>query len=115
MFVTPESNHYTSGVLKNAIDYLYQEWNNKAAGFVSYGASAGARAVEHLRLIATELQIATVGEQVTLSLYTDFDEDGTRLHAAAFQTATLDRMFDQLTAWSGALRDVRLTSRLTSV
>lgn len=52
VFVTPEYNHSTSGVLKNAIDYLYTEWNNKAAGFVSYGGVGGARAVEHLRLVA---------------------------------------------------------------
>src|SRR5664279_6593272 len=37
VFVTPEYNHSTSGALKNAIDFLYAEWNNKAAGFVSYG------------------------------------------------------------------------------
>jgi len=50
--VTPEYNHGTSGVLKNAIDYLYAEWNNKAVGFVSYGGAGGARASEHLRLVA---------------------------------------------------------------
>src|SRR6185295_11703681 len=47
VFVTPEYNHATSGALKNAIDYLYKEWNNKAAGFVSYGGAGGTRAVEH--------------------------------------------------------------------
>jgi NAD(P)H-dependent FMN reductase len=55
IFVTPEYNHSTSGALKNAIDFLYAEWNNKAAGFVSYGAAGGTRAVEHLRLIMAEL------------------------------------------------------------
>ena len=60
IFVTPEYNHSTSGALKNAIDYLFAEWNNKAAGFVSYGSLGGARAVEHLRLIMAELQVATV-------------------------------------------------------
>ena len=49
VMVTPEYNHSTSGVLKNAIDYLYAEWNNKAVGFVSYGAVGGARAAEHLQ------------------------------------------------------------------
>ncbi len=49
VFVTPEYNHSTSGALKNAIDFLYSEWNNKAAGFVSFGSSGGTRAVEHLR------------------------------------------------------------------
>lgn len=106
VFVTPEYNHSTSGVLKNAIDYLYQEWTNKAAGFVSYGAVGGARAVEHLRLVAAELQVATVREQVTLSLYNDF-EDFTVLRAGEVQTAALGRMLDQLTAWSAALREVR--------
>jgi NAD(P)H-dependent FMN reductase len=60
VFVTPEYNHSTSGVLKNAIDYLYAEWNNKAAAFVSYGGVGGARAIEHLRAVCSELQIAHV-------------------------------------------------------
>src|SRR5689334_23398863 len=55
VIVTPEYNHSTSGVLKNAIDYLYAEWNNKAVGFVSYGSVGGARAAEQLRLISGEL------------------------------------------------------------
>ena len=54
VFVTPEYNHSTSGALKNAIDYLYTEWNNKAAGFVSYGGMGGARAAEQLRLVMGE-------------------------------------------------------------
>src|SRR5687768_1239211 len=73
IFVTPEYNHSTSGALKNAIDFLYKEWNNKAAGFVSYGSAGGTRAVEHLRLIMAELQIADVRAQVALSLATDFE------------------------------------------
>src|SRR5438067_4700138 len=64
VFVTPEYNHGTSGALKNAIDFLYAEWNNKAAGFVSYGSALGARAVENLRLVMGELQIADVRAQV---------------------------------------------------
>src|SRR6476659_384141 len=55
VFVTPEYNHGTSGALKNAIDFLYAEWNNKAAGFVSYGGASGARAVEQLRLNLAEV------------------------------------------------------------
>jgi NAD(P)H-dependent FMN reductase len=46
-------------VLKNAIDYLYEEWTNKAAAFVSYGIVGGARAIEHLRGVMSELQVAT--------------------------------------------------------
>src|SRR5436853_5952504 len=60
VFVTPEYNHGTSGALKNAIDFLFKEWNNKAAGFVSYGGASGARAVEQLRLNLAEVQMATV-------------------------------------------------------
>ena len=63
VFVTPEYNHGISGALKNAIDYLYREWNNKAAGFVSYGSANGVRAVEHLRLVMAELMVATVRAQ----------------------------------------------------
>src|SRR5213595_58447 len=73
LFVTPEYNHATSGALKNAIDFLYNEWINKAAGFIGYGATSGARAVENLRLIMGELQVATVRAQVGLSMFTDFE------------------------------------------
>src|SRR5690606_24673029 len=48
VMVSPEYNHSTSGVLKNAIDWVSQEWNNKPVAFVSYGSVGGARAVEHL-------------------------------------------------------------------
>ncbi len=60
VFVTPEYNHATSAALKNAIDFLYHEWVNKAAGFVGYGGAAGVRAVENLRLIMGEMQVADV-------------------------------------------------------
>ena len=85
VIVTPEYNHSTSGVLKNAIDYLYAEWNNKAVGFVSYGAVGGARAAEHLRLISAELQMADVRQQVALSLLTEFENF--RLQAERVQRA----------------------------
>src|SRR5215204_6021385 len=73
VFVTAEYNHGIPGALKNAIDFLFAEWNNKAAGFVSYGSVGGARAVEHLRGVLAEVQIATVRNQVLLSLFTDFE------------------------------------------
>jgi NAD(P)H-dependent FMN reductase len=56
VFVTPEYNHGTSAALKNAIDFLYHEWNNKAAGFIAYGGTMGARAVENLRLVLKPLR-----------------------------------------------------------
>src|SRR5690606_14335215 len=73
VFVTPEYNHRTSGALKNALDYLYAEWNNNAAGFVAYGSAGGARAVAQLLLVMGELQSADVRSQVILPLHTDFE------------------------------------------
>ncbi|RYE86603.1 MAG: NADPH-dependent oxidoreductase [Oxalobacteraceae bacterium] len=66
VFVTPEYNHATSGALKNAIDFLFKEWNNKAAGFVGYGSVGGARAIENLRLVMGELMVADVRAPPTL-------------------------------------------------
>ena len=106
VIVTPEYNHSTSGVLKNAIDYLYAEWNNKAVGFVSYGAVGGARAAEHLRLVAGELQMADVRQQVTLSLITDF-ENFSVLKPGDYSVASLNTLFDQVIAWSAALAPLR--------
>ena len=74
VMITPENNHSTSGALKNALDYLYREWNDKAVGFVSYGGTGGTRAVEHLRLIAAELKLADIRGQVALMLGSDFEE-----------------------------------------
>jgi NAD(P)H-dependent FMN reductase len=106
VFVTPEYNHSTSGVLKNAIDYLYAEWNNKAAAFVSYGSLSGARAVEHLRAIASELQIAHVRQQLSFSLFTDFENWSTFTPGPQYEAAA-DTMFDQLETWTAAMKSVR--------
>ena len=110
VFVTPEYNHSTSGALKNAIDFLYKEWNNKAAGFVSYGSAGGVRAVEHLRLIMAELQIADVRAQVSLSLFTDF-EDFSVFKPAPLHESSVKQMLDQVLAWGAALRAVRRGQR----
>lgn len=110
VFVTPEYNHSTSGALKNAIDYLYREWNNKAAGLVSYGGHAGgARAVEHLRLILAEVTVATVRAQVLLTLFTDF-ENFKAFKPGPQREKELHAMLDQLVAWGAALRALRLES-----
>jgi NAD(P)H-dependent FMN reductase len=112
VIVTPEYNHSTSGVLKNAIDYLYAEWNNKAVGFVSYGSVGGARAVEHLRLVAGELQMADVRQQVALSLITEF-ENFSVLTPSDYSAAALNTLFDQVIAWSAALAPLRQTAVTT--
>ncbi len=106
VFVTPEYNHGTSAALKNAIDFLYLEWNNKAAGFIAYGGTMGARAVENLRLVMAELQVATVRAQVGLSLFTDF-ENFTVFKPAEMQEKSVNAMLDQVIAWSGALKSLR--------
>lgn len=106
VFVTPEYNHGTSGALKNAIDFLYKEWNNKAAGFVGYGSAGGVRAVESLRLVMGELMVADVRGQVMLSLYTDFENFAT-FKPAAHHGQSLDAMLGQVVAWSGALAPLR--------
>jgi NAD(P)H-dependent FMN reductase len=106
VFVTPEYNHSTTGALKDALDYLYAEWNNKAAGFVSYGVAGGVRAVEHLRLIAAELQLATVRSQVALSFHHDW-QGFTTLTPEPRQVDALTATLDQVIAWSGALAALR--------
>jgi NAD(P)H-dependent FMN reductase len=106
VFVTPEYNHGTSGALKNAIDYLFREWNNKAAGFVGYGGAGGVRAVEQLRLVMGEIQVADVRTQVMLSLFTDF-ENFTTFKPAASHEKVVTTMLDQVIAWGGALKTLR--------
>jgi NAD(P)H-dependent FMN reductase len=106
VFVTPEYNHSTSGVLKNALDYLYLEWNNKAVGFVSYGVAGGIRAVEHLRVIVAELQMADVRNQVAISLINDFT-NFTTFNPSEVHEASLSALLNQLVSWSDALAPLR--------
>lgn len=112
VFVTPEYNHGTSGALKNAIDFVYAEWNNKAAGFVSYGSAGGTRAVEQLRLSMGELQVADVRAQVTFSIFTDFE--GNALKPNAQHEKGLKTMLQQLVSWSTALKGVREQAKAQS-
>lgn len=105
VFITQEYNHSITGALKNALDTAYAEWNNKAAGIVSYGSAGGARAAEHLRGILAELQVASVRTHPTLSLFTDF-EDGA-FKPADLHEANVNAMLDQTIAWSGALKTLR--------
>lgn len=109
VIVTPEYNHSIPGVLKNAIDHLQAEWHNKAVGIVSYGGLGGARAAEHLRLIAGELQMADVRQQVALSLMTEFSfgPEGAQLRPGPYNTAALNTLLDQVVSWSEALAHLR--------
>ncbi len=108
VFVTPEYNKSIPGALKNAIDFVYAEWNNKAAGIVSYGGVvSGSRAAEHLRLILAELQIATVRQQVMFSTGADFENYAVLKTPGDPHAAALSTMLDQVTSWSTALKAVR--------
>jgi len=110
VIVTPEYNHGTSGVLKNALDWVYQEWNNKPVAFVSYGSVGGARAVEQLRLNAIELQMAPIrnsvhipGEQYFQVLYGKMDVK----ELFAGQKDKAEAMVTQLLWWAHALKNAR--------
>ncbi|MFF3852954.1 NADPH-dependent FMN reductase [Micromonospora sp. NPDC002575] len=93
-------------MLKDAIDYLYREWRNKAAGLVSYGVHGGTRAAEHLRLVLSQVEAADVRSQVSLSLVTDF-VGFTEFRPAPAQAKAVGEMLDQVVAWAGALRVLR--------
>lgn len=112
VFVTPEYNYGPSAVLKNALDWVYPEWNRKAAAFVSYGSAMGARGVQQLRLTAIELQLAPVRSSVYIPVATlwahfqggDVDAGLTELEAAA------KTMIDDLVWWTAALKAARATA-----
>lgn len=106
VFIVQEYNHSITGALKNALDYLRVEWNNKAAGIVSYGSVGGARAAEHLRGILGELLVADVRVHPALSLFTDF-ENGTVFKPKEVQEDSVNQMLDQLIPWSKALSTIR--------
>jgi NAD(P)H-dependent FMN reductase len=106
VFVVPEYNHSISGALKNALDFLYKEWNNKAAGFVSYGSMGGARAVEHLRCVMGELKVADVHAQVMFTFKDDF-ENYSEFKPNPVHEKELITLLDQVIAWSDAMKTIR--------
>ena len=100
-------------MLKNSLDHIYVEWNNKVAGFVSWGFLGGTRAVEHLRLTMGELQVAVVRSQVAISL-TEFDADGSFAATAKGHEVLLHEMLDQVVSWAGALQVLRAEQMASS-
>lgn len=106
VFVTPEYNHGMPAALKNAIDFLYSEWNGKVVGFVSYGSEGGVRAVEQLRQVVAQVRMAAVGAQVALPLATDFVQyrDFAPLPHREQQLVT---MLSDVVVWAHALAAVR--------
>lgn len=113
IFVSAEYNHSVPAALKNALDYVKVEWNNKAAAIVSYGSMGGVRAGEHLRQIFGELQLADVRTHVMFSLFTEFTagENGEATFTPAdMKAGELDDQIAQLTAWARALQPLRVES-----
>ena len=116
IFVTAEYNHGIPAALKNALDYAYPEWVKKAAGFVGYGSVGGARAVEQLRLVAAELQMATIRNGVYIQ-GADFMavwREGKELKGIAHLEAGVKDMLDQLVWWTRALKTARDQDKLAA-
>ena len=110
VMVTPEYNHGTSGVLKNALDWVYPEWNNKPVAFVSYGSVGGARAVEQLRLNAIELQMTPIRNAVHIPGEQYFPVLFGKMEAKelfALQSGKAEAMITQLLWWTRALKNAR--------
>ena len=107
VFITPEYNFGYTAVLKNALDHLYHEWNNKPVAFVSYGGAAGgSRAVQQLRLVVVELQMAPIRAGITLPFARRlFDERG-EIQDESYD-ARADALLDQLVWWARALKAAR--------
>lgn len=106
IFVTPEYNHGLSAALKNALDFLYREWNGKVAGIVGYGGIGAARAAEQLRLVLAELQMAVVRDQVMLTLRADWEEYRD-FKPLPHQAKALAGVLAAVEAWGRALRPLR--------
>jgi NAD(P)H-dependent FMN reductase len=112
IFVTPEYNYGTAAVLKNAIDWVYPEWNRKAAAFVSYGSAVGARSVQQLRETAIELQLAPVRFSVHIpvaTLWAHFQGGDVNAGLAELE-APAKAMIDDLLWWTAALKTARATT-----
>src|SRR4051812_29380973 len=109
IFVTAEYNHGVSGVLKNALDYAYPEWNRKPAAYVGYGGVGAARAVEQMRLINVELKMAPLRTAVHIG-GADFMgvwQQGKSLEELAHLKKGAEDMLEELAWWARALREAR--------
>lgn len=109
VFVTPEYNYGPSAVLKNAIDWVYPEWNRKAAAFVSYGSVMGARVVQQLRQTAIELQMAPIRSGVHVppaTLWAHFQNGDVEKGLLELEKSA-NTMIDDLLWWTKALKTAR--------
>ncbi|OHB17989.1 MAG: hypothetical protein A2749_00140 [Parcubacteria group bacterium RIFCSPHIGHO2_01_FULL_45_26] len=108
VIVTPEYNHSIPGAIKNAIDFLNQEWAYKPVSFVSYGSLAGgSRAVEHLRGVAGELKMYDLREQLMLPNYWENLDDKGSYKFTEIQAKSANAILDSLVFWAGVMKDAR--------
>lgn len=109
IMIAPEYNHGISGVLKNSLDYVYAEWNNKPVGFVAYGGVGGARSVEHLRGVAVELQMAPIRNAVHIPQHWNLSDENGNLKDGAFDSfkGNAEALLNQLMWWAKALKTAR--------
>ena len=111
VIVAPEYNRSIGGAMKDAFDWVYPEWNRKAVGFVGYGSTGGARAVEHMRNIAVELQMAPVrqGVHIMWGTMAPLMQATAPVDPASFADVQqqADGMIDQLVWWAAALKNAR--------
>ena len=109
IFVTAEYNRGVPAVLKNAIDYAYNEWNKKPAAYVGYGSVGGARAVEQLRLINIELQMAPMrtGVHIQGADFMAVWQQGKDIGELTYLQQNAKDMLDQLVWWTKALKTAR--------
>jgi NAD(P)H-dependent FMN reductase len=108
VFVTPEYNHAYPAVLKNAIDYLFAEWNYKPVAFVSYGAIAGgARAVEQLRTLASVLNMFALKEQVAIANYWGGLNESGEYQFTEDQAKVATEMLGKLAFWAEEMKTSR--------
>jgi len=109
IIATPEYNRGTSAVLKNALDYVYSEWNKKPVGFVSWGGVGGTRAVEQLRLSAIELQMVPVRNGVHMAHpWASLDESG-KMKPEGWQPheRSADALLADILWWGRLLKEAR--------
>lgn len=116
IFITAEYNRGPTAVLKNAIDYAYNEWNNKPAAFVGYGGVGAARAIEQLRLHAVEMQMAPTraGVHILMPDFVAVLQQGKKLEEIEHLNQSVTAMLDQLAWWAKALKAARDADALTA-
>lgn len=107
IFVTPEYNHSYSAILKNAIDYLFFEWNYKPVGFVSYGTVGGARAIEHLIGATRDLKMYAVREQVMFPAYWNNLNDKHEYKFSDKEVEIANALLDSLIFWASEMKESR--------